>query len=77
MLVATKYDLIDRKGNFVKKAEGEKLARKINANYFNECSAKENVMIQETIHEAVRAVVAGVPQKIEEEKNCCCGCNFC
>lgn len=46
--------------------EGESLKRRINANTFIECSAKDNVMIKETIYEAVRASVNGA---IIEEEN--------
>ena len=72
VLVATKKDLRGGRGDFVTTEEGEGLARNINANMFLECSAKENRMIKETIYEAVRASVAGVP---EREKECCCGFN--
>lgn len=39
--------------------EGEKLQRKLNANRFLECSAKNNENINEVIYEAIRAAVAG------------------
>lgn len=39
--------------------EGERLKRKINANQFLECSAKNNENINEVIYEAIRAAVAG------------------
>lgn len=39
--------------------EGERLQRKINANQFLECSAKNNENINEVIYEAIRAAVAG------------------
>lgn len=75
VLVATKKDLRGGRGDFVTTEEGEELARQINANMFLECSAKENIMIKETVYEAVRASVAGVPEREEEEEECCCGFN--
>lgn len=74
--MSTKNDLLDRKGKFVKKEEGEKLARQINANFFIECSAKDNINIQECVQEAVRATIFGVPQKEEKKRNGCGFCNF-
>lgn len=45
--------------NIVQVEEGEKLQRKINANQFLECSAKNNDNINEVIYESIRAAVAG------------------
>lgn len=45
--------------NVVKVNEGENLRKRINANRFLECSAKNNQNINEVIYEAVRAAVAG------------------
>lgn len=45
--------------NIVQVEEGEKMRRKINANQFLECSAKQNDNINEVIYEAIRAAVAG------------------
>lgn len=39
--------------------EGESMKTKINANIFIECSAKDNILIKETVYEAVRASVNG------------------
>ena len=47
--------------------EGEELCRVIHANRFIECSAKENILIESTIHEAVRAAVKG-PVVVENER---------
>lgn len=66
--IGTKTDL---RQNLIRKQlitteEGESLKRKINANTFIECSAKDNIQIKETIYEAVRASVNGA---IIEEEN--------
>lgn len=45
--------------NVVTVEEGEKLRRKLNINQFVECSAKDNKNINQVIHEAVRATMAG------------------
>lgn len=45
--------------NIVQVEEGEKMRRKIYANQFLECSAKQNENINEVIYEAIRAAVAG------------------
>ncbi|XP_055320245.1 ras-like GTP-binding protein RhoL [Sitodiplosis mosellana] len=58
VLVGTKTDLTVGI-NLVQVDEGEKLQRKINANQFLECSAKNNDNINEVIYEAIRAAVAG------------------
>ena len=67
-LIGTKTDL---RQNLIRKQlittdEGESLKRKINANTFIECSAKDNILIKETVYEAVRASVNGA---IIEEEN--------
>lgn len=48
--------------NLVQTEEGERMKRKINANQFLECSAKENYNINEVIYEAVRAINIGRPE---------------
>lgn len=53
----------------VRTEEGERLRRKINANQFLECSAKNNDNINEVIYEAVRASVRGLPE--DEPTDCC------
>lgn len=45
------------------------MKRKVNANQFLECSAKNNENVNEVIYEAVRAAVAGVPEL--PKKSCC------
>ena len=64
---ATKNDLAAK----VSAEQGAELARKINANKFLECSAKQYVNINEVIHEAVRASEEGVPPPEEVTLNCC------
>lgn len=57
--------------------EGERLGSIIQANRFIECSAKENVHIEETIHESVRAAVKGpiiVEVKEARRKALLCSC---
>lgn len=51
--------------NIVQEGEGERMMRRINANQFLECSAKNNENINEVIYEAVRASVAGRPSPPE------------
>ncbi|CAO1436409.1 unnamed protein product [Diamesa hyperborea] len=68
VLVGTKTDL---RQNLIRKQlitteEGESLKRRIHANTFIECSAKDNILIKETVYEAVRASVNGA---IIEEEN--------
>lgn len=58
--------------NIVKTEEGERLKRKINANHFLECSAKNNYNINKVIYEAVRATVVGRPHPTINESYCCC-----
>lgn len=66
--VATKTDLRhNSRKPLISTEEGEDLCRAIRANRFIECSAKENIQIENTIHEAVRAAVKG-PVVVEEEK---------
>lgn len=72
VLIATKIDLRREADSEVSTEEGQRLARKINANSFVECSAKANVNIQLAIEEAVRACFLGVPEPQEEE--CCAIC---
>lgn len=57
-IVGTKSDLTVGI-NIVQVEEGERLQRRINANQFLECSAKNNENINEVIYEAIRAAVAG------------------
>lgn len=54
--------------NIVRPEEGERIMRKINANQFLECSAKNNENINEVVYEAIRAAVAGIPH--QPEKSC-------
>lgn len=78
-LEATKTDLRrNPRRPLVTTVEGEDLSRKVHANRFVECSAKENIRIAEAIHEAVRAAVKGpvvVEEKTERKKfslrTCC------
>lgn len=56
--------------NTVRVEEGERLRRKINANQFLECSAKNNENINEVIYEAVRAAVNGRPEEEPEDAGC-------
>lgn len=51
--------------NIVHTEEGERLMRKINANQFLECSAKNYENINEVVYEGIRAAVAGVPAEPE------------
>lgn len=70
-LTGTKCDL-SLGPNIVRLEEGERMRRKINANQFLECSAKDNENINEVIYEAVRASVNG---RLEDETgNDCRGC---
>lgn len=79
-IAGTKTDL-EHGVNIVQPEEGEKLRRKINANQFLECSAKNYENINEVIYEAIRAAVAG---PIEPPKRSCfvqfrrsfCGCCY-
>lgn len=48
--------------NIVQPEEGEKMRRKINANQFLECSARNYENINEVIYESIRAAVSGPPQ---------------
>ncbi|XP_053687051.1 ras-like GTP-binding protein RhoL [Sabethes cyaneus] len=67
VLAATKLDLRRNISSEISTREGEQLSRKMNANSFVECSAKENINIKLAIEEAVRACLLGVPQPPEEE----------
>lgn len=58
--------------NIVRTEEGERMRRKINANQFLECSAKNNQNVNEVIYEAVRASVNG--RLDDESTNDCRGC---
>lgn len=65
---ATKTDLRQNSRKpLVSTEEGEELCRKIHANRFIECSAKENIQIVNAIHEAVRATIKG-PIVVKEER---------
>ena len=72
VLVGTKLDLRPQNGasGYVTTEMGEKLRRKINANSFVECSAKEGLNVKLAVHEAVRASIAGIPEPDEEESHC-------
>lgn len=72
VLIATKIDLRREADNEVTTEEGQRLARKINANSFVESSAKNNVNVQLAIEEAVRACFQGIPEQQEDE--CCTFC---
>lgn len=71
VLIATKIDLRRHIDTEVSTTEGEKLARKINANCFVECSAKNGINVKLAIEEAVRACIYGVPMPEPDEQ--CCG----
>lgn len=76
--VATKKDLRQNSRKpLVSTEEGEDLCRIIRANRFIECSAKENIQIENTIHEAVRAAVKGpvvFEDETEKRKTLICSC---
>lgn len=75
--VGTKSDLKNAQ-NIVNSAEGEIIKRKINANVFIECSAKDYVNINEVIYEAVRAATNGIPEIEQEQSFCnCCWIYYC
>lgn len=67
----TKCDLSIGANN-VRTEEGERMKRKINANQFLECSAKNNENIIEVIYEAVRATANG--RLDDEPTNECVAC---
>uniref|UniRef100_A0A336MYV3 CSON009870 protein n=1 Tax=Culicoides sonorensis TaxID=179676 RepID=A0A336MYV3_CULSO len=80
VLVATKVDL-RKPGSTgcVTTEEGEILSKQINANSFIECSAKEDIRVRETIYEAVRAAVVGVPEQTKQDDandGFCCGLSW-
>ena len=61
ILVGTKTDLRDgapQGPNFVTRTQGKKMAAKIKANKYVECSAKEISGVKEVFEEAVRAVLS-------------------
>lgn len=65
---ATKTDLRQTfRKPLVSTEEGEDLCRRVHANKFIECSAKENIQIVNAIHEAVRATIKG-PVIVEEQR---------
>src|SRR5690349_15163691 len=65
---ATKTDLKkNSKKPLISTEEGKLLSRKILANNFVECSAKENYHIQQVIHEALRAAIE-VPVNVDKSK---------
>lgn len=85
IFLGTKCDL-NRVSNIVSTEEGERMKNQINANQFLECSSKNNENINEVIYEAVRAIVAGLPEpkhkSLCEEcadyvRNCCVFNLFC
>ncbi|XP_058458191.1 ras-like GTP-binding protein RhoL [Malaya genurostris] len=67
VLIATKLDLRKGVSSEVTTAEGARLARKINANSFIECSAKTDQNVKLAVEEAVRACFLGVPEAPLEE----------
>lgn len=74
--LGTKTDL-NHGPNVVSKADGERMKRKINANQFLGCSAKNYVNINEVVYEAVRAATVGRPDPPTETyfdtlRNCFC-----
>uniref|UniRef100_A0A1W7R8Y5 Putative ras similarity family n=1 Tax=Aedes albopictus TaxID=7160 RepID=A0A1W7R8Y5_AEDAL len=69
VLIATKLDLRNNLKTEVSSAEGEALKRKINANSFVECSAKQGINVELALEEAVRACYEGVP--VLEKKDRC------
>ncbi|CAO1426937.1 unnamed protein product [Diamesa serratosioi] len=76
VLVGTKSDL---RQNLIRKQlitteEGESLKRRINANTFIECSAKDNFLIKETVYQAVRASVNGAIIQEENVNSSICSC---
>uniref|UniRef100_A0A336MPS6 CSON002280 protein n=1 Tax=Culicoides sonorensis TaxID=179676 RepID=A0A336MPS6_CULSO len=80
VLCATKVDL-RKPGSTgcVTTEEGEILSKQINANSFIECSAKEDIRVRETIYEAVRAAVVGVPEQSKQNDandGFCCGLSW-
>lgn len=80
-LLATKTDLRRNTHKpMVSTEEGEDLSRRIYANRFIECSAKENHHIQDAIHEAVRASIKGaivVERKEKARRNTRQVCSSC
>lgn len=71
VLIATKVDLRRGINTEVSSNEGETLKRKINANSFVECSAKQDINVKLAVEEAVRACFQGVPEPQQEDR--CCG----
>lgn len=59
---------MERGISIVQPDEGERLMRKINANQYLECSAKNYENINEVVYEAIRAAVVGPPPV--PEKSC-------
>lgn len=59
--------------------EGEALSHRIRANRFIECSAKGNVNIESTIHEAVRAAVKGpiIVEARDDQQRSAFECSCC
>lgn len=68
-LSATKCDLTVGR-NILQSHDGERMRKKINANAFIECSAKNNENINEVLYAAVRATING-PLPPPEEPTCC------
>jgi GTPase SAR1 family protein len=54
--------------------EGLKLANKIQASKFIECSAKLNIGIKEAIHEALRAALQQLTKEKLDRKASCFSC---
>lgn len=81
ILCGTKTDLRGSASNHVSTAEGQAMARRIGADKFVECSAKDMYNVNVVIHEAVRAAVRGPSAKPisastdknsrESRKSCC------
>lgn len=57
--------------------EGDVLSRRINANRFIESSARKDINVKETIHEAVRAAVNGALLQKNEETEAEDDCSWC
>ncbi|XP_055645355.1 ras-like GTP-binding protein RhoL [Toxorhynchites rutilus septentrionalis] len=71
VLIATKLDLRRGTSNEVSTGEGQRMATKINANSFVECSAKDDINVKLAVEQAVRACFENVAES--EPENDCCG----
>lgn len=70
---ATKIDLREDPRNLrplITTEEGEEFAQKIGARKFIECSSKDNVAIEEVIHESIRAYTTEPKVEVIKKESC-------